>query len=264
LEDSYPSAGRARPNRSTATALLARVYLYIEDYSHAEYEATEVIRNTSQYRLVDLDSVFLNGSKEAIWQLLPKGGTIKYTYEGINFIQVAVPAATSLRNDLYTSFERDDRRRVRWVDSISSTSGLTKWFFARKYKETYGNAKGSESSMVFRLAELYLIRAEARAMQGNIGGDNSGESDLNEIRRRAGLRPVSSVSQDELLQLIGQERRVELFTEWGHRFFDLKRTGQLNAVLSVAKPYWDDKCAFLPLPLAEIMINGNLTQNNGY
>lgn len=266
LSDSYPSAGRVRVNKSAAIALLARVYLYTEEYARAEAEATEVISKTMQYTLLqNLDEVFLSTSTEAIWQLLPKGGTQNYTNEGLLFILRAAPTGNALRAELYNSLEDGDLRKIHWIGSITSSSGSTTWYFPYKYKENVANATGAEYSMVMRLAEQYLIRAEARAMQDNLTGLNSAQSDINAIRDRAGLPNTTASSKDQLLAAIAHERRAELFTEWGHRFFDLKRTGKLNEVLPAIKPNWNDTDALLPIPQSEMLINQNLKpQNPGY
>jgi hypothetical protein len=61
------------------------------------------------------------------------------------------------------------------------------------------------------------------------------------------------------------ERRLELFTEFGHRFFDLKRTGRLEQELSIVKPQWKKINQLLPLPESELVLNPNLNpQNDGY
>ncbi len=87
--------------------------------------------------------------------------------------------------------------------------------------------------MVLRLAEQYLIRAEARAQQNNLSG---AQDDLNTIRARAGLDNTAANTQTSLLAAVMHERQVEFFCEGGQRWFDLTRTGQANAVLSIEKP----------------------------
>jgi hypothetical protein len=88
---------------------------------------------------------------------------------------------------------------------------------------------------------------------------------LNIIRHAAGLGDTPASSQQEILDAIQRERRVELFTEYGHRFFDLKRNGGLDAALSPVKPGWNTTDALLPLPEAELLLNPNLApQNTGY
>jgi hypothetical protein len=64
-----------------------------------------------------------------------------------------------------------------------------------------------------------------------------------------------------MMKAIMQERRVELFGEWGHRFFDLKRTGTIDAVLGVEKSTWKSTAALFPIPYNETLLNPNLTPN---
>jgi len=61
------STERTRPNLWAATALLARVYLYMGDYSNAETQATMVINNSSLYSINTLASAFLKNNSEAAW-----------------------------------------------------------------------------------------------------------------------------------------------------------------------------------------------------
>ena len=67
-----------------------------------------------------------------------------------------------------------------------------------------------------RLTEQFLIRAEAKAQMGDLIG---ALQDLNEVRNRAGLNDFISISQQDILEAILNERRNEFFTEYGHRFF---------------------------------------------
>lgn len=265
LTDEYPSAGRVRANRGVATALLARAYLYAGRFADAESQATEVINKPSQYSLsADLNQVFLKTSTEAVWQLFPKGDL--YTYEGYRFIVMAAPPQyVTLRNDLYNAFEPGDLRKTYWTNSITSESGLSTWYYAYKYKQNSVNGTGAEYSTVLRLAEQYLIRAEARAQLNELTGDDSAEADINIIRARAGLPATTAATKDELMDAILHERRVELFTEWGHRFFDLRRMKKLDEVMSSVKNSWNSNYALLPIPQSEILLNANLKpQNPGY
>ena len=111
------------------------------------------------------------------------------------------------------------------------------------------------------MAELYLIRAEARTHKGQLV---EAREDLDMIRLRAGLPNTLASTSKELLDAILQERRVEFFTEHGHRFFDLKRTDNLDEVL-VTKLGWNSTDRLFPLPEKELLLNPNLQpQNPGY
>ena len=85
------------------------------------------------------------------------------------------------------------------------------------------------------------------------------------MRQRAGLPATIASDQSSLLEAILQERKVELFTEFGHRWLDLKRTGQATATLSSVKPDWQENDVLWPVPLNEFLNNPNLgEQNDGY
>ncbi|MCK9305851.1 MAG: RagB/SusD family nutrient uptake outer membrane protein, partial [Bacteroidales bacterium] len=122
-----------------------------------------------------------------------------------------------------------------------------------------------ENSTVFRLAEQYLIRAEARAQQNKL---DLAIADVDAIRARAGLPLIENtnpgIGKAALLDAIMQERRVELFTEWGHRWFDLKRTGKAVAVLSAIKTGFSANDLLYPIPASELNKDPFLEQNPGY
>jgi len=261
LPDYDFSGSRVRPNKWVATALLARVYLYNGNYAEAANEASAVLNESGTYSLVtDFDSAFLKDSPSTLWQLIPQNNGAS-TGEGANFIfNSGPPPFVALSSALVTAFEPGDLRRVHWVRAI--TNGSDTWYHAYKYKQQSFAGSSSEYSIVLRLSELYLIRAEARAKQGFLSG---AQDDLNVIRNLAGLPDTTASSQEALLSAILQERRVEFFTESGHRFLDLKRAGQVTTVLDVVKPGWDVHEALFPLPQNELLLNPNLEpQNAGY
>ena len=260
LADSYTGPDRVRPNKYTAIALLSRVYLYNENWQQAATEASSIINNTSQYQLVsDLDKVFVKSSTETIWQLMPVIPNLN-TAEGYLFSQLSnVPLYGSLSDSLVASFETGDQRKFFWTREYT---GSQIYFIPNKYKVGVSNSL-TEYNIVFRLAEQYLIRAEARAQLNNM---EEAIEDVNVIRSRAGLDPITgSLSKTEVLALIEKERKAELFTEWGHRWMDLKRTGHAQNILQPIKGInWQASDTLYPLPLSEIQNNPNLHQNPGY
>ena len=263
---SFSNGERVQPNRYAAIALLARVYLYLEDWETAELEATKVINNSSTYEIEsDFDAVFLANSTEAIWQLQPVVLGFN-TNEARSFINPEgnTPTNVAMTEILANSFEIGDQRRVNWLDSII-VNAVT-YYHATKYKSNTFNLPLTEYSMVLRLAEQYLIRAEARAEQNKL---LEAIADLDVIRGRAGLPLIQdtnpTISQADLLLAIEQERRVELFTEWGHRWLDLKRTDRAGSILSdLPLKDWQSTDKLYPIPQSEREINTNLTQNEGY
>lgn len=261
LDATDPTGEHVVPNQTVAKALLARMYLYTENWDMAAATADGLI-STHDLEL-DINQVFRKNSKETLWQFKP-GPNIKNTKEAGWLIITYIPTqGYGITNGLLSAFETGDLRRANWVSSITSDDGLTTLYYAHKYKETINTTSSSlEYSIVFRLTEQYLIRAEARANLGNITG---AQADINVIRNRAGLENTTATTQTELLDAILQERRVELFTEHGQRWFDLKRLGRAGDVLSLIKPNWNSTDILLPIPETELEANPNLKpQNLGY
>jgi len=266
----YPSAGRARPNIYTADALLARVYLFKGQWQNAENAANQVI-NSGLYNLnAAPNTVFLDGSNEAIWQL-PANGTYNQTAEAQALIPTTdgVHPATnivpnySLSASLLSAFETGDLRKQSWTGTttVNSNGSNSLYYYAYKYKNRSASAGTTEDYMIIRLAEVYLIRAEALARENKI---QAALADLNLIRQRAGLPNSTASSQQDLVNAILHERQTELFCEWGNRWYDLKRTDIINTVLGVEKTSWKSTNILYPVPLAELQSNPFLKQNPGY
>ena len=257
----YPSAGRVRPNKQAAIALLARVYLYQQDWAAAEKEATEIINTGAYSLLTNLADVFLATSNEAIWQLMPVESGFNTT-EARSFIpttSASTKPAYAVTSQLLAAFEQGDARKSAWL--ASKTVAGQPYYYPFKYKVRNLSLPVTEYYMVLRYAEQLLIRAEARAHQDNITG---AKHDLDSIRSRAGLPPSIATDKESLLTAIEHERQIELMAEWGHRWFDLRRTGKVDAVIGNMKPSWQSSAALFPIPLTEILQNPSLTQNQGY
>lgn len=269
---------RGRPNRYAATALLARIYLYTGEWAKAEAEASTVIgAGTAVFDLVPLANVFLANSKETIWALAPPATGLAPDYNLYNAGAagtVATPAAllvkTPLSQSMINSFEAGDARLTAWIRTTTTTTPAGIYYYPNKYRSA---TPGAEYHIALRLGEQYLIRAEARARLNNISGS---VQDLNAIRTRSrstapGVLPdyASAISQDECLAAVAKERRTELFTEFGSRFFDLKRTGAVDQVMTaevVAKgaAVWSSQKQLWPIRVEDIRLNPNLTQTPGY
>jgi hypothetical protein len=178
-------------------------------------------------------------------------------------------------SQLMASFEPGDQRRYTWINTVS-VDAKTYPYFA-KYKAKTGSGSVTEYSIVLRLAEQYLIRAEARNEQGNMSG---AISDLNVLRTRSRAEVTadipnplpdlsSSLTQEQIRDHILWERRVELFAEGGHRWLDLKRLNKVNEVMTTVTPSkgggaWTAYKALYPIPLADILSSPVLKQNPGY
>src|SRR6202012_219133 len=159
-----------------------------------------------------------------------------------------------------------DNRKIAWLDS-TIYNGIV-YYFPYKYKigpkQQSDGSTPTEYYMVLRLAEQYLIRAEAEA-NGAGAGINAAITDLDIIRHRAGLADYSGPTDPASVKnAILHERRIEFFAEWGNRCLDLKRTGEADSVLIPIKPQWQSYQQLYPIPLSDINQAPNLTQNAGY
>jgi starch-binding outer membrane protein, SusD/RagB family len=258
------STNKTRANKWAATALLARVYLFTGDWANAEVQASAVINNTGLYTLAstaDMNTVFLANSKEAIWQLIHAQSNSGYTYLGSQLLPgTSTSPKFVITSQLLNAFETGDKRKTNWTNTINVST--TTYYYPYKYKQYTTTTTNIEYLMEMRLAEQYLIRAEARARQEKTG---DAQNDLNAIRNRAGLSNTTATTKDDLLTAIMKERQVELFAENGHRWFDLKRTNTIDAVMNAAKPgSWAPNAAKYPIPQTARNSNVNLSQNNGY
>jgi hypothetical protein len=262
---------RARPNRYTAEALLSKIYLANKDWMNAEAMADSVIANTATYQLVTPTNTFVINNQETIWAIATINDVFAVEYSTYNNGMAATiikdPASAysvqvAMSTSLINAFEPNDLRFKNWVRATTYT-GVTPavtYYFPNKYKS---NVAGQERSVALRLADIYLVRAEARAEEGNVTG---AQADINIIRTRAGLPNTTATTQLTLLAAIAQERRVELFTEGGNRFFDLRRTGSLDSTMIALRgsTVWSSYKQFWPIPITEIQYDPNLTQTPGY
>ena len=257
LSVSYITAGKLRPNKWAATAFLARVYLYNQNWQKAGENASQVI-NSNMYQLTpDPANAFLPANTEAIWQLIRDNNN---TSEAAIFIPASTTAKPLLActDTLIRLFETGDKRKTAWLRF--NTVGGQPYYYPFKYR-VRTTTPVSEYKQPLRLAEQYFIRAEA-SIQLNM--QDAARSDINIIRTRAGLTPITTNNTQELMNALEKERRAEFFAEDGHRWFDLKRWGRAAAVLGPLKPQWSINDLLFPIPQLELDRNPFLTQNPGY
>ncbi len=255
LPVAYQGTAKGRPNKLAANALLARVCLYLKDWEGAEKNASAVIGH-APYMIEPLEAVFKQDSRETIWQLLSSGNPA----EANRFIPLNATSAPAiaLEPGLVDFFDGADLRKEVWIRE-QTVSGVP---YAYPFKYTDRNLTPvTQYLVVLRLAEQFLIRGEARARLGDFHGS---KNDLSVIRERAGLSVSDDLSADNLPDFFISERRAELFAEWGHRWFDLARTGTLDAVMPHSNDGWKAYASLLPIPEDQLLVNVFLTQNPGY
>jgi hypothetical protein len=242
-------------------AALARFYLYQQNWAAAEANASLVI-NSGRFTLEAdyADIVYSDFPSESIFEV---GYTIADDPATLNTLfksrREIVPS-----NELIValaSTESGDRLQAMEFNVNNLKGSDHGWSVAK-----YGTAVDDNNNIVvFRLGEMYLIRAEARAHLGNTTGPNSAQSDINMLRERASAPLVNDVSQSVMIRLIEEERRFELVFE-GHRWYDLVRAGRASAVMTAFNSNWTDTYNLWPVPQREIQTNPALEgdQNPGY
>jgi hypothetical protein len=254
---SFTGGEHTRANKWVATAFLAKVYLYLKDYSNSYNQANDLIISGAYTLLNAPDGIFAKNNSEAIYQWANSTGESNSVASSFIFTTTPILICTDF---LLNSFEASDKRKTTWIKA-GVYSGKTYYY---PYKFTNTLTTTTEYYTVLRLAEIYLIRAEAEAQLNKVP---DAVSDINIIRaKHGGLSGLStSISQSNCLTAIMHERQVELFTEGVNRWLDLKRSGTIDAVLKAEKPLtWTISAALFPLPISDIQRNPNLKQNPGY
>ncbi|MBK8966514.1 MAG: RagB/SusD family nutrient uptake outer membrane protein [Saprospiraceae bacterium] len=250
---------RFSPN--AVEALLARVYLYKGDWANAETAAGNVIG--AGYELADdVVAMFAGpGSSEEIFTLRNE---MSENRGSDNLGNIYIPAGYGdirVTTDLMDLYEPGDSRANL---IFQHTNGE---FYQSKFIEQDG-VVGLHSPKLLRVAEMYLIRAEARFRQN--AADPDVLSDLNAIRLKRGATQMMSLPNG--INDILAERHRELAFE-GHTAFDYWRTGtkmvrqQCNTGLEVSgvcEIEANDFRTVHPIPQREMDVNQSMIQNDGY
>jgi hypothetical protein len=273
LPESYPVnsiSQNIRATKAAATALLAKVFLYTKKYNSADELSSKVIR-WGKYTLENnLAAAFLSGSKETIFALYPtmdEYNTVEGRIFSIN--PTTNKASFEISPGLLAAFEPTDYRVAQWMNSYAG--GTSTFKVPCKYKVSQAtDGKVTEYNTILRLAEMYLIRAEANLKLGNL---QQAVDDINAIRKRANATILSSTDPQKIRIALELENQREFFAEFGHRWFDLRRWESVQSnwqtraddILGQSKKqYWAGYKINLPIPADELLRSDSLTQNVGY
>jgi len=260
-EAKLPVAGeRNLATKRAATALKARLNLYLGKWEAAEQNAALVIGDAA-YSLVKPFDDLINkkNTSEAIFEL--SYNTADGNPLGTVFLPVSsgggyrIGPTTGLMAILNDPTKGGSRRAL--VAEKTDKGGNTVPY-CNKYRTFLASGNSNDDVIVLRLAEMYLIRAEARARRNNLEG---AIADINIVRGRADAPALTAlgVSPEQALLFVEDERRMEFAFE-PHRWFDLIRTNRASAVLGVS----DARKFLFPLPASDVFANTNLQQNPGY
>lgn len=273
----YKREGGADPKgfatKEAAQALLARVYLYMEDWQNAADYATKVIES-GKYEMWTADQyVTVSENEEGAWGRETEGSEVIFAVYGAQGNsgfpgQVGIPYMTNpeyhgdvcASNDLLNLYEDGDVRRDLFYADTQGRPVYEGYFWTNKYPSKTGDGS-TNNTPVLRLSEMYLIRAEAIYKGASIAGV-SALSDFNMVRTNRGLPTRTS---SIILSDISDERRRELCFE-GHMLFDLARRKEAlvrNDYVASSNqniPFPDKKWA-VPIPKSEMNANENMVQN---
>jgi hypothetical protein len=262
--------GNSRATDLAASALLARVYLQQGNYAGAEAKASEVI-GSGAYELVDDFGTLFSQERgpEAIFEL-------DFTLNDANGLGTASDPTSSgqrfyVSQSAYNALLESDtlaQEASTPAESYSDERFEATTSFERnrnrliKYDDVTNNA---DNVLVIRMAEMYLVRAEAaaRLAGGSAAASEQVISDINMIRERAGLPPVTDLTNEAALEEILQQRRLEFIGE-GLRFMDLKRYNLTCDLVGFCEEDGEAFRNLWPIPLQQIEVNPSLTQNPGY
>jgi starch-binding outer membrane protein, SusD/RagB family len=254
-------------NRNAANALLARVYLFMQDYEKAKYLAIEVVNNVPLMTIDEgyPDAIFrlrFPNNTEALFQLSPSIAAY------LNYYLRSDPVRLVATSDLSNILKADTNDiRSSWVSSTPNG-----WMVAKFPINSAPEANPSITipeiayyPVMLRSSEMVLIVAEAAAKTND---ENTARSYLNTLRKRANptVSDIIATGQ-ELIDSIYKERRKELAFE-GLRLFDLLRWKKGIDRIDVLPgsnahlPYPSDK-AITPIPVDEIRLAG-ISQNPSY
>lgn len=244
---------RNRAQKSTVRALRARLHLYREQWADAETYATQVISN-AKYALVKPYKTFFTSpflSAESVFELTFSSN------DRNSYWNLWYPSSFGGQFTLKPS-----NSVVSKLNDVA-VGGTRKTLIAGTGTSVYGvlyntTASSTDPSYVIRIAELYLIRAEARAKKST--PDLTGAiADLNLVRARAEVPAFTGTTQAEVVQAIEDENSLEFAFE-AHRWFDLGRTKRAGAVLGLTNAnFW-----LFPIPYSDILSDPDVTQNPGY
>ncbi len=235
----------------SAKAYLARIYFNMADYTNAFAYANDVINNSGYVLGNNVKTVFsTNGNiilpvPGAVMMILGDAGTQRGSFWNTDLNNTYLPLGSTIFSTITS------KGGTRFTDlTTSSTNPVrgvsTKW--------SQLNTSGVNVPLI-RLAEMYLIRAEARVQNGGFS-DALVRADYNAVRAVAGVSTdLTSVGAPSLLTAIRTERAVEFFTE-GDGYHELRRL-KLN-IRGIA---YNDAAGLLKIPDGEVRANLNMVQN---
>lgn len=274
-KNNYPLSEIGRATKGAAKTLLAKVYMYQNNWEEVLNLTNEVIAS-GQYALTpnyeDIWKETGENNEESIFEIQAKGEIPTAGVEGYSATQGARGEGgwgwgfNTPTEELANSYEENDLRRDATIifrgevlyDGREVPNTVVNAMYNQKaYSSAFTDAwQTGKNVRILRYAEVLLMNAEAAF---STGADAA--TPLNQVRNRAGLDNVTTINEF----VIWQERRHELAFEHD-RFFDLVRQGRAGHVLrNLGKPFVDGKHELFPIPQEQInKSEGVLIQNPGW
>lgn len=277
----YAPADLGRATKGAAQALLAKVYLYEKKWQQS-YDMAQNVINSGEYGLESDYAVLWRASSEngteSIFEIQGRGVVVAHGVQQYSETQGARGTSgwgwgfNTPSDNLLAAYnaEGDAIRRdatiifageTLWDGRVVSASVENPMYNEKAYSSAnLGAADGDKNIRVLRMAEVYLIHAEAA---NELGNAPAALASLNLVRARVNLPEVAG-SGAVLRNLIWKERRLELAFEHD-RWFDLVRTGQAQAAMAAnGKTFIVGTQELFPIPYNQLIQTPTMTQNPGY
>ena len=238
-------------------------YELCEDYGEMwSYDENDAIRNTKE-SIFEVQWTKANGNW--VWMMFHRNAyspADSYTW---------AKWVTPSRN-LIKAYDKAGDTERKNASIIIDSCPWSNYYPAEEYAFMHKVPTNASSIILMRLGEIKLLHAEALACTGDLAGATAL---VNEIRERAGIKPIQQpASQEDMITAVLDERRLELAFE-GHRFFDLVRHGldrakAVHDAMNAEDTYWlprfplSQDTILMPVPQSALEDNPTLVQNPGY
>ncbi|MEO1011888.1 MAG: RagB/SusD family nutrient uptake outer membrane protein [Bacteroidota bacterium] len=269
------SSDIGRATLGAAQALLAEIHLTLGNYQETRDLAQQIISSGNYQLFETYGDVFDLANENGIEHIFSiqyscvepqfasgyaQSFAVDFLYPGFGGLMV--------NEDFVASFNDNDvRSDLIYTEKITASGDTLQVKQKPRHDKFFdpspcGNSAANNNWIVYRLADILLIFAEA---ENELSGPTGAAYDaINQLRERAGIAPLATgLSKEAFQEAVLQERAWELYSE-GHRRWDLLRTGRyIEQMESVGIPT-ESKYVLFPIPLPELDANRELTQNDGY
>lgn len=238
-------------------------YKLVDDYGQMwAYDEADAVRNTSE-SIFEITWTKSNGNW--VWMMFHRNAY--NPDDSYSWIKWITPS-----RDLIAAYDAEGDTERKNACIVYDEAIWSNYYPGDAYPFMHKVPTNASSIILMRLGEIYLLHAEALAMQGNLA---EATNYVNKIRTRAGLKEISTPSsQEAMIDAILHERRLELAFE-GFRFFDLLRhdfdkAKAIHDAMPEKDSYWQprfpltEETVYMPIPQIVLDNNPSLVQNPGY